>query len=97
VVWYGARLVLAGALTAGELTRFMLYTSMSVGRSAASPSSTVRSSARSAPAQRVREILREPIEPEGECRPVLACAARCVFADRALCYPSRPESKCCAA
>jgi ATP-binding cassette subfamily B protein len=64
VLWYGARLVQAGDLTAGELTRFMLYT-LFVGGAMGSFAELYSQIQRTLGAtQRVRELLRE--EPEGE-------------------------------
>jgi ATP-binding cassette subfamily B protein len=62
VLWYGARLVENGGLTAGELTRFMLYT-MFVGGAMGSFAELYSQLQRTLGAtQRVREILEEKTE-----------------------------------
>jgi ABC-type multidrug transport system fused ATPase/permease subunit len=62
VMWYGARLVQAGEMTAGELTRFLVYT-MYVGGAIGSFAEVYSEVQRALGAtHRVREILRE--EPE---------------------------------
>jgi ATP-binding cassette subfamily B protein len=62
VLWYGARLVEGGGLTAGELTRFMLYT-MFVGGAIGSFAELYSQLQRTLGAtQRVREILQESAE-----------------------------------
>jgi ATP-binding cassette subfamily B protein len=91
VVWYGARLVLADDLRAGELTRFMLYTlyvSGAVGSFAGLYSQVQRTLGAS---QRVREILREPTEPEGGALAGPRLRGDVVFAGVRFRYPSRPE------
>ena len=62
VLWYGARLMHAGALTHGELTKFTLYTLFIGGgvSSVAEVMSTVQKSVGAS--DRVRELLKEPIE-----------------------------------
>jgi ABC-type multidrug transport system fused ATPase/permease subunit len=76
VVWYGARLVVAGVLSPGELTYFMLYTlyvSGAVGSFAALYGQIQRTLGAT---QRVRELLQEPPEPaESGARARLGCAA----------------------
>jgi ABC transporter fused permease/ATP-binding protein len=63
VLWYGARLVQSGDLTAGELTRFMLYT-MYVGGAMGSFANLYSQLQRTLGAtQRVREMLHEVPEP----------------------------------
>jgi ABC transporter fused permease/ATP-binding protein len=62
VLWYGARLVQAGEMTAGELTRFLVYT-MYVGGAIGSFAEVYGAVQRALGAtHRVREILKE--EPE---------------------------------
>jgi ATP-binding cassette subfamily B protein len=62
VLWFGARMVQAGELTAGELTRFMLYT-MFVGGAMGSFAELYSQIQRTLGAtQRVRELLREKPE-----------------------------------
>jgi ATP-binding cassette subfamily B protein len=63
VLWFGARMVQEGQLSAGELTRFMLYT-MFVGGAMGSFAEMYSEIQRALGAtQRVRELLREPPEP----------------------------------
>jgi len=62
VLWYGARMVQAGAMSAGELTQFMLYT-VFVGGAMGSFAELFSQIQRALGAsQRVRELLREPPE-----------------------------------
>jgi ATP-binding cassette subfamily B protein len=92
VLWYGARLVLAGGLSAGELTRFMLYTlyvSGAVGSFAELYTSVRRALGAT---QRVRELLREAPEPAGDpALPALALRGEVAFEDVSFRYPSRKE------
>ncbi len=91
VTWYGAKLVLAGELSAGELTRFMLYTlyvSGAVGSFAELYSQVQRTLGAS---QRVREILREPIEPPQGSANGPRLRGDVVFESVRFRYPSRPE------
>ncbi len=101
VLWYGARLVQAGDLTAGELTRFMLYT-LFVGGAMGSFARLFSQIQRSLGAtHRVRELLRE--KPEEALAPAgsgvrengqsLPARVRgdVVFDRVAFRYPSRPE------
>ncbi len=70
VLWYGARQVQAGELSAGELTRFMLYT-LFVGGAMGSFAELYSQIQRTLGAtQRVRELLREKPE-EDEVAPHL--------------------------
>jgi ATP-binding cassette subfamily B protein len=63
VLWYGARLVQTGDLTAGELTQFMLYT-LFVGGAMGSFAELYSQIQRTLGAtQRVRELLQEEPEP----------------------------------
>jgi ATP-binding cassette subfamily B protein len=65
VLWYGARLVQSGGLSAGELTRFMLYT-MFVGGALGSFAELYSQIQRALGAsQRVRELLQEQPEELG--------------------------------
>src|SRR5262249_40887192 len=62
VLWFGARQVQAGTLTLGELTSFMLYT-LYVGGAFGSFAELYSQLQRTLGAtQRVRELLREPLE-----------------------------------
>src|SRR5258708_2898459 len=62
VLWFGARLLQSGQITAGELTRFVLYTTFVAGAmgQAAELFSQVQKTVGAT--QRVRELLREPTE-----------------------------------
>ncbi len=74
VLWYGARLMQAGELTHGELTKFTLYT-LFIGGGVSSIAEVISSVQKSIGAsQRVRELLAEPVESqtpnaEGSSRP----------------------------
>jgi len=62
VFWYGARLMLAGQLSFGELTRFLLYTTF-VGGSVASFAEVFSQVQKTLGAtERVRELMDEPAE-----------------------------------
>jgi ATP-binding cassette subfamily B protein len=92
VLWYGARLVLAGDLSAGELTRFMLYTlyvSGAVGSFAELYSQVQRTLGAS---QRVRELLRELTEQTGGgVHPDKHARGEASFENITFRYPGRPE------
>jgi ABC-type multidrug transport system fused ATPase/permease subunit len=99
VLWYGARLVQTGDLTAGQLTQFMLYT-MFVGGAMGSFAEMYSEIQRALGAtQRVRELLRETPEPVDPVVPVPhvngAAAIRLrgavVFEQVTFTYPSRKE------
>ena len=65
VLWYGARLMQAGELTHGELTKFTLYM-LFIGGGVSSLAEVMSAVQKSAGAsQRVRELLAEPIESGG--------------------------------
>jgi ATP-binding cassette subfamily B protein len=99
VLWYGARLVFAGELTAGQLTRFMMYTMFVAG--AMGSFAEIYSSIQRAlgATQRVRELLAEKpedLEPaapgpslNGEGKPRLG--GEVFFEHVAFTYPSRPD------
>ena len=64
VLWYGARLMQAGELTHGELTKFTLYM-LFIGGGVSSLAEVMSAVQKSAGAsQRVRELLAEPVETE---------------------------------
>jgi ATP-binding cassette subfamily B protein len=99
VLWYGARQVQAGDLTAGELTRFMLYT-LFVGGAMGSFAELYSQIQRTLGAtQRVRELLREEPEEDEELRaPSVSegfsgkrLRGDVVFDDVGFSYPSRKE------
>jgi ATP-binding cassette subfamily B protein len=72
VLWFGARMVQSGELTAGELTRFMLYT-MFVGGAMGSFAEMYSEIQRALGAtERVRELLAEIPEPTDRLLPAKA-------------------------
>ena len=92
VLWYGARLMQAGELTHGELTKFTLYT-LFIGGGVSSVAEVISAVQKTAGAsQRIRELLREPMESlkpaEGRSND---SAAQVAFEDVHFRYPSRPE------
>jgi ABC-type multidrug transport system fused ATPase/permease subunit len=93
VLWYGARLVQAGDLTVGDLTRFLLYT-MYVGGAMGSFAELYSQLQRTLGAtQRVRELLDETPEevgakPAGQARTL---AGDVLFEEVFFSYPSRKE------
>jgi ATP-binding cassette subfamily B protein len=99
VLWYGARMVETHDLTFGELTRFLLYT-MYVGGAVGSFAELYAQLQRTVGAtQRVRELLREPIEGVPSTHldaqttppPPRSRGGEIVFAEVVFAYPSRPE------
>ena len=65
VMWYGARLMQAGELTHGELTKFTLYT-LFVGGGVSTIAEVISAMQKGVGAsQRVRELLAEPAESSG--------------------------------
>lgn len=102
VMWYGARLVEAGSLTFGELTRFLMYT-MYIGAATGQFARLYGDLQRTLGAtQRVRELLREPAEAldlaakasgtvrQGGHEPP-RLSGDVVFDGVSFAYPSRPE------
>jgi ATP-binding cassette subfamily B protein len=101
VLWYGARLVQDGGLSAGELTRFMLYM-MFVGGAMGSFAELYSQIQRTLGAtQRVRELLQEHPEETEPIAPVSSASSDGVprtrlrgdvtFDEVAFNYPSRKE------
>jgi ABC transporter fused permease/ATP-binding protein len=98
VFWYGARLMLAGELTFGELTRFLLYTTF-VGGSVASFAEVFSQVQKTLGAtERVRELMNEPAEilvlPQ-DATPVRASTrlkGAVKFDHVDFFYPSRPDA-----
>ena len=95
VLWYGARLMKEGAISHGELTRFMFYT-MFIGGAASSIPEIISGVQKTLGAtQRVRELLKEAPESLRAAAalpplpPRLSGDVR--FADVDFRYPSRPE------
>ena len=62
VFWYGAHLMLAGQLTPGELTRFILYTTFVGGSVASFAEVTGQVQKTLGATERVRELLQEDLE-----------------------------------
>ncbi len=98
VLWYGATLMQHGQISAGEMTRFILYTTFVAGAmgQAAELFSQVQKTVGAT--QRVRELLLEPVEPQSDPAALAADAtlpARLrgdvTFAGVDFRYPSRPE------
>ncbi len=97
VFWYGARLMQAGELTFGELTRFILYTTF-VGGSVASFADVYSQVQKTLGAtERVRELLDEPAEIDALVPAKSGTTPRLrgeVQFDRvSFHYPSRPEAE----
>ncbi|MGC1481478.1 MAG: ABC transporter transmembrane domain-containing protein [Chthoniobacterales bacterium] len=95
VFWYGAHLMQAGALTFGEFTRFILYTTF-VGGSVASFADVFSHVQKTLGAtERVRELLQETPEilPDNERLPTDARVAGDIEFDHVqFHYPSRPDT-----
>jgi ABC transporter fused permease/ATP-binding protein len=98
VLWFGARLLQSGGITAGELTRFVLYTTFVAGAmgQAAELFSQVQKTVGAS--QRVRELLREPTEITPDATTVLSAPGmparlrgEVAFESVSFRYPSRPE------
>jgi ABC-type multidrug transport system fused ATPase/permease subunit len=106
VLWYGARLVLTGEMTAGELTRFMLFTMYVAGAVGSFAELYSQIQRMLGASQRVRELLRKEPEPTGPRSTggspvkdtgeppvlrVLRLRGEVRFDDVHFRYPSRPE------
>lgn len=99
VLWFGAGLLQTGQITAGELTRFVLYSTFVGGMmgQAAELYSQVQKTVGAS--QRVRELLREPPEISFATQPVAPPAldrparlrGEVELQDVTFRYPSRPE------
>ena len=95
VFWYGARLMQSGAITYGDLTRFILYTTF-VGGSVASFTEVYSQVQKTLGAtERIREILAAPREVEATrprgAAPRERLTGAVEFQDVGFHYPSRPE------
>ena len=101
VMWYGARLMQAGELTHGELTKFTLYT-LFVGGGVSTIAEVISAMQKSVGAsQRVRELLAEEVEgreakAEGNAGTASSASdsrpsASVRFDDVHFRYPSRPD------
>jgi len=98
VLWFGAGQLQAGAITAGELTRFVLYTTFVAGAMGQSAELFTQVQKTVGASQRVREILREPVEEGFDARATqpakgLPMRLRGEVGFESVCfrYPSRPE------
>lgn len=99
VLWYGALQLQAGALTGGELTRFVLYTTFVGGAMAQSAELFSQIQKTVGATQRVREILHEAVEDEDTARtttaqaiPIKRLRGEVAFEQVSFRYPSRPDS-----
>jgi len=98
VLWFGAGLLHSGAISPGELTRFVLYTTFVAGAmgQAAELFSQVQKTVGAT--QRVRELLREPVEsrhdhPATSALPLPArLRGEVAFEAVSFRYPARPET-----
>ncbi|OQP62594.1 multidrug ABC transporter ATP-binding protein [Niastella vici] len=95
VVWYGTTLVQAGTLSFGGLTAFVVYTAFVGGSMAGFADLFSQFQKTLGATQRVREILRDPIEPVTDTdEPVLEknkLQGAVTFEHVAFSYPSRKE------
>jgi ATP-binding cassette subfamily B protein len=98
VLWFGARLLQAGEITPGELTRFVLYTTFIAGAMGQAAELFTQIQRTIGATQRVRELLAEPMELSVTATPSSGTASararvqgRVEFRDVCFRYPSRPE------
>jgi ATP-binding cassette subfamily B protein len=97
VLWFGAGLLRSGAISPGELTRFVLYTTFVAGAmgQAAELFSQIQKTVGAT--QRVRELLREPAEIGPDVSPANAAPlparlrGEVAFEAVSFRYPARPE------
>jgi ABC transporter fused permease/ATP-binding protein len=97
VLWFGARLLQSGQISPGELTRFVLYTTFVAGAMGQAAELFSQLQKTVGATQRVRELLREPVEDPGSAeRAGFPLPARLrgdvVFAAVSFQYPSRPDA-----
>lgn len=99
VLWYGAVQLQAGALSGGELTRFVIYTVFVGGAMAQSAELFSQVQKTVGATQRVREILREPMEvstdperPVESVSPVERLRGEIKFDHVSFSYHSRPDT-----
>ncbi len=91
VMWYGARLMQAGVLTHGELTRFVLYT-IFVGGGVSSFAEIFTQIQKTLGAtQRVRELLAEEPEQLSNAKTAERLGGAVTFDHVSFRYPSRPD------
>lgn len=97
VLWFGAGLLQSGGISAGQLTRFVLYTTFVAGTmgQAAELFSQIQKTVGAT--QRVRELLREPTEttpapaPPAAAPPAGRLRGEVAFEGVTFGYPSRPD------
>jgi ATP-binding cassette subfamily B protein len=105
VLWFGAGLLQRGAITPGELTRFVLYSTFVAGAMGQSAELFSQIQKTIGATQRVRELLREPTEGEAGAARVAAMTevpagvglparlrGEVAFVDVSFRYPARPEA-----
>jgi len=92
VLWFGGRMVMAGELTVGELTSFILYTLIvAMALSALADLWSDFARARGA-SERIFELLdRVPLVDTGSGDTLAEVSGRVEFADVTFAYPVRPE------
>jgi ATP-binding cassette subfamily B protein len=97
VLWFGAGLLQSGGITAGELTRFVLYTTFVAGAMGQSAELFSQVQKTVGATQRVRELLREPTEitpgaaPAADPSLPARLRGEVAFEQVNFRYPSRPE------
>ena len=92
VLWYGGKLMQAGAMSHGELTMFMLFTMFIGGGVSAIPEIISSVQKTLGATQRVRELLREPGEGRTDSTAPIARLGGDVRFDAVhFHYPSRPD------
>ena len=101
VLWFGAGLMQRGAISAGELTRFVLYTTFVAGAMGQAAELFTQVQKTVGATQRVRELLREPTEMSAEsiANPAsgmtenlpVRLRGEVVFEQVDFRYPARPE------
>jgi ABC-type multidrug transport system fused ATPase/permease subunit len=96
VLWFGASLLESGGISAGELTRFVLYTTFVAGAMGQSAELFSQIQKTVGATQRVRELLREPVEigldaaTTPEIHPSVRLRGEVAFEAVSFRYPSRP-------
>ncbi len=94
VLWYGAHMVQAGTMTAGDLTSFMLLTLFVAGAMGSFADLYSQLQRTLGASQRVRDILREPIEVisvPGKALPITRLRGEVIFDQVRFRYPTRSE------
>ena len=100
VLWFGAGMLQRGAITPGELTRFVLYSTFVAGAMGQSAELFSQIQKTIGATQRVRELLREPTEAEVNAPRAAAPAGggerarlrgEVAFEGVSFRYPARPE------